>query len=211
MGCQCVYLYIPRRVVSGATWATTHTRSIVPREYVVEERKTYSHSMVRHGTRIGAAYSCALCSSPTEDSEDLGSVYRKVEGGASRMKGIHHIHTCTWYVRISYYMRGWLTLRTWNHTILFDSIGDMGRIFYTVPVVIKSRTNTAYTTPQKRRHEIRTGVARVRRICSLSRKRPTREVENTGRGCLCDGCHIKHRIREAVPAKNITIRKCEPK
>ena len=77
----------------------------------------------------------------------------------------------------------------------------MGRIFYTVPVVIKSRTNTAYTTPQKRRHEIRTGVARVRRICSLSRKGRAREVEVTGRGRLCDGCHIKRGIREAVTEK----------
>ena len=60
--------------------------------HVVGERKTYSYGMARHGTRIVAAYICALSSSPTQDSNDLESVYRKVEGGASRMRCIHHIH-----------------------------------------------------------------------------------------------------------------------
>ena len=77
MGCQCVYPYIRHRVVSGATWATTRTRnSIVPWVYVVEEQKTYSYGMARHGTRIGGVYICALSSSPTEDYWDLDSVHR---------------------------------------------------------------------------------------------------------------------------------------
>ena len=99
-------------------------------------------------------------------------------------------------------MKGWLTLGTWYHTILLI-IGYKSRTCYNVPVVIESRTNRAYyTAPYKPRHEIRTDVARVcRRICSLSKKRPAREVELTGRGCFCDGCHIKHTIREAFPAK----------
>ena len=42
---------------------------------------------------------------------------------------------------------------------------------------------------------------RVCQKCSLSRKRPAREVELTGRGCFFDGCHIKHSVREAVPAR----------
>ena len=58
--------------------------------------------MARHGTRMVAAYICALSSSPTEDSDDFEGVYRKVEGGASRMRYIRHIHACTCYVRISY-------------------------------------------------------------------------------------------------------------
>ena len=82
-----------------------------------------------------------------------------------------------------------------------DSIGYKGRTWYNIPAVIESRTNTVYTAPYKPRQEIRTGVARVCHKCSLIRKRPTREVELTGRGCFCDGCHIKHSIREAVPAK----------
>ena len=45
-----------------------------------------------------------------------------------------------------------------------DSIGCKGRACYNIPVVIESRTNTAYTAPYKPRHEIRTGVVRVRRI-----------------------------------------------
>ena len=72
---------------------------------------------------------------------------------------------------------------------------------YNIPVVTsKVEINTACTAPYKPRHEIRTGVARVRLICSLSRKGPTREVELTDRGRFRDGCHIKHSIREAVPA-----------
>ena len=82
-----------------------------------------------------------------------------------------------------------------------DSKGYTRRTWYNVPVVIESRTNTVYTAPYKSRHEIRTGVARVCHKYSTRRKRPTREVELTGRGCFCDGCHIKHSIREAVPAK----------
>ena len=82
-----------------------------------------------------------------------------------------------------------------------DSIGYKGRTWYNIPVVIESRTNTSCTAPSKPRHESRTGAARVLRICSLSRKRPTREVELTGRGRFCDGCHIRHSIREAFPAK----------
>ena len=58
--------------------------------------------MARRGTRIVVTYICALSSSPTEDSDDLESVYRKVEGGASRMSCIDHIHAYTRYVRISY-------------------------------------------------------------------------------------------------------------
>ena len=76
-----------------------------------------------------------------------------------------------------------------------------GIIYSGVPVIIESRTNTVCTAPFKPWHEIRTGVARVCNKCSLSRTRPTREVELTGRGCFCDGCHIKHTIREAFPAK----------
>ena len=97
MGRQwCVSPYIPHRGVSGATRATTHSRSIVPRVFVVEERKTYSHGMARHGTRIGAAYMCALSRSPTtEDSEDFESVYKKSEVGASRMRCINRVHACT--------------------------------------------------------------------------------------------------------------------
>ena len=76
-----------------------------------------------------------------------------------------------------------------------------GRTWYNIPVLIKSRTNTLYTAPDKPRHEIRTGVARVCHIFSLSRKRSTREVRLNGRGCDCDGCHITHSTREAVPAK----------
>ena len=73
---------------------------------------------------------------------------------------------------------------------------------YNIPVVTsKVEINTACTAPYKPRHEIRTGVARVCHKCSLNRKRSTREVELTGRGCFCDGCHIKHSIREEVPAK----------
>ena len=99
-----------------------------------------------------------------------------------------------------------------------DRIGCIGRTWYIIPVVVESRTSTAYTAPYKPRHEIRTGVARVYRIsymCSPSRKRPTREVELTGRGCFCDGCHIKHIIRmgsgscKENTANN--IRKYEPK
>ena len=58
-----------------------------------------------------------------------------------------------------------------------DSIGYKGRTWYNIPVAIESRTNTIYTVPYKPRHEIRTSVARVCHNCSLSRKRPTREVE----------------------------------
>ena len=73
--------------------------SIVPRVCVVEERKTYSYSMARHVTRMGAAYMCALSSSPTtEHSEDLESVYRKAEGRASRMRCIHHMHIPGTYI-----------------------------------------------------------------------------------------------------------------
>ena len=89
-----------------------------------------------------------------------------------------------------------------------DSIGYKGRAWYNIPVVIESRTSTAYTAPCEPRHEIRTGVARVCRIsymCSLSRKRPTREVELAGRGCFCDGCHIQHIVREAFPCKETLL------
>ena len=51
-----------------------------------------------------------------------------------------------------------------------DRIGCIGRTWYIIPVVVESRTSTAYTAPYKPRHEIRTGVGRVRRICPLSRK-----------------------------------------
>ena len=55
MASHCVYSYIPHWVVSGATRATAHTRSKLPRVYVVDERKTYAYGMARHGTHIGAA------------------------------------------------------------------------------------------------------------------------------------------------------------
>ena len=90
------------------------------------------------------------------------------------------------------------------YLVSYYAVDSIGRTSYSTPVVIESRANAAYTEPYKPRNEIRTGVASVRRIsytCSLSRKRPTREVELTGRGCFCDGCHIKHIIREAFPAK----------
>ena len=92
-----------------------------------------------------------------------------------------------------------------------DSIGYKGRTWYNIPVVIESRTSTVYTAPYKPRHGIRTGVARVCHKCSLSRKRPTREVELTGRGCICDGCHIKHLTRVGVPAKKYYYPEIEPK
>ena len=87
-----------RRNMSHNAYAEYRTESV----YVVEERKTCSYGMTRHGTRIVAAYICDLSSSPTEDYEDLESKYRKVEGGASRMRCVHLVHACTWYVRISY-------------------------------------------------------------------------------------------------------------
>ena len=68
--------------------------------FVVEERKTYSHGMARHGTRIGAACMCALSRSPTtEDSEDFESVYRKSEDGASR---IHEMYSSRTYLIRTY-------------------------------------------------------------------------------------------------------------
>ena len=93
--------------------------------------------MARHRTRIGAAYMCALSRSPTtEDSEDFESVYRKSEDGASRMRCIHRVYACTWYVRMSYKMKGSFTLGTWYNTILL--IGYKVRTWYSTPLVIES-------------------------------------------------------------------------
>ena len=119
------------------------------------------------------------------------------------MRCIYHIHACMYLVRTCIVLDERL-IDPWYLISYYtvDSIGYEGHTCYNnIPVVIESRTNTAYTAPYKPRHEIRTGVARFRRLCSLSRKRPAREVELPGRGCFCDGCHIKHSIREAVPAK----------
>ena len=127
MGFQCVYPYIPHRVVSGASWATTHTRSIVPRLYVVKERKTYPYGMARHGTRIVTAYICALSSSPTtQDSEDVESVYRKAEGGASRMRCNHRVHACTGNSYIVLDEVDWPLVPYYT----VDSIGYIGRTWY---------------------------------------------------------------------------------
>ena len=113
---------------------------------------------------------------------------------------IHHIHAYTRYVRSVLDER---SIDPWYLVSYYtaDKIEYKGRTWYNIPVVIESRTKTVYNAPYNPRHEIRTGVARVCRKCSLSRKRPTREVELTGRGCFCDCCHTKHSIREAVPAK----------
>ena len=111
-------------------------------------------------------------------------------------------HTCMYRVR-TYVVLDERLIDPWYLVLYYtvDSKGYTRRTWYNVPVVIESRTNTVYTAPYKSRHEIRTGVARVCHKYSTRRKRPTREVELTGRGCFCDGCHIKHSIREAVPAK----------
>ena len=92
------------------------------------------------------------------------------------MRCIHHIHACTWYVRIVLDER---LIDLWYLVSYYtvDIIGYKGRTWYNIPVVIESRTKTVYNAPYNPRHEIRTGVARVCRKCSLSRKRPTREVE----------------------------------
>ena len=107
--------------------------------------------MARHGTHMVAAYTYALPSSPTEDSDNLESVYRNVESGALRMRCIHHIHACTWHVRSvlderligPWYLVSYYTV---------DSIGYKGRTWYNIPVVIESGTNTVYTAPYKPRH-----------------------------------------------------------
>ena len=49
--------------------------------FVVEERKTCSHGMGRHGTRIRAAYMCALSINRSPTTEDSENFERKSEDG----------------------------------------------------------------------------------------------------------------------------------
>ena len=111
-------------------------------------------------------------------------------------------HTCT-YLGRTYIVSDERLTAPWYLVSYYavERIGYKGCTCYNIPVVIESRTNTSYTAPYEPRHEIRTGVARVCHKCSLSKKRPTREVELTGRRCFCDGCHIEHSVVEAVTAK----------
>ena len=144
-----------------------------------------------------AAYICALSSSPTEVLEDRERISKSRRRGVT-YGCIHHIRIPGKYAALDerlvdpWYLVSYYTA---------DRIGYKGRTWYNIPVVIESRTNTVYTAPYKPRYRIRARVAHVGHNCSLSRKIPAREVELTGRGCFCDGCHLKHSVREAVPAK----------
>ena len=118
MGCQCVYPYIPRRVVSGARWATTHLRSIVPRERSLSGNGKRSHTVWHAIARVYVRRICVLLSidrSPTTDSENFEI---KSGDGAARERCIHRVYACTWYVCMSYWLKGWYTLGTWYSTIL---------------------------------------------------------------------------------------------
>ena len=72
--------------------------------------------MARHRTRVCAAYMCALSidRSPTTDSENFEI---KSGDGAARERCIHRVYACTWYVCMSYWLKGWYTLGTWYSTI----------------------------------------------------------------------------------------------
>ena len=92
-----------------------------------------------------------------------------------------------------------------------DRIGCIGRTWYIIPVVVESRTSTAYTAPYKPRHEIRTGVGRVRRICPLSRKAYKRG-RTYWSGLLLRRLPYKTYYPRSVSCKEILLSgKCEPK
>ena len=165
--------------------------------------------MARHSTCIGAAYICILSSSPTKYSGDLQTVHRKSEGVTSRVRRIHHMHipgTYTYHV-----LDERLILATCYDTILLLIAYNKGRNSYNIPIVIERRKNTAYTATYKPRHDIRTVVARLCRICSLSGKRPTREVYLTGLGCFVTAALLNTSSGYRFLQGNTTIRKCKRK
>ena len=98
-----------------------------------------------------------------------------------------------------------------------DSRGHKGRTCSNIPVVTsKVETNAAYSTRTLLHtnvwHEIIWKGRRACWPCMLDeKKRLTGEVELTGRGCFRDRCHVNRSVREAAPARNITVRKSEPK
>ena len=103
--------------------------------------------MPRHGTRIVAAYICALSSSPTEDYDDLESVYRKIRGRGITY-GMYSSHTCMYLVR-TYTVLDESLIDAWCLASYYavDSIGYKGRTCYNKPVVTsKVEINAAYTT-----------------------------------------------------------------